>query len=289
MMNVKEHWEKANINGTTSHGWLLKHNVLRATSVMWSAHCGAQDSMPLSLVLSFFGGQKYLSAGFFGVRSTDSITIPRLGLLHCVFQWSKVSRCVSPRIIYDSSGSTGERSKVQALKANDVILWAVIPALMCTSNAPLEMFNLTSVLIVPTLSKRSFLHPSPWLWNPLSLLLMTVEATQHWSEVQQRHVWLWPEMLWSVGVGAGAGPSGRRPLLLLLGKYVQMSSLPKGLIKTLCVLTCVEHQWASSRKTQSEPGLPPAARPCHTLDCLSSVHSCFVLWRACVFCSSTWT
>lgn len=34
MMNVKEHWEKANINGTTSHGWLLKHNVLRATSVM---------------------------------------------------------------------------------------------------------------------------------------------------------------------------------------------------------------------------------------------------------------
>ena len=88
-----------------------------------------------------------------------------------------MSRCMSLRIIYDSNGSTGERSKVQALEANDVILWAVIPALMCTSNAPLEMFNPTSVLIVPTLSKWSFLHPSPWLWTPLSLLLMTVEPT----------------------------------------------------------------------------------------------------------------
>lgn len=35
---------------------------------------------------------------------------------------------------------------------------------------------------------------------------------------------------------------------------------------------------------------PRTARPtCHAFDCLSSVHSCFVLCRAWVFCSSTWT
>lgn len=41
------------------------------------------------------------------------------------------------------------------------------------------------------------------------------------------------------------------------------------------------------------PNFPAAqfaqAHTSHTLDCLSSVHSCLVLWRACVFCSSTWT
>lgn len=45
------------------------------------------------------------------------------------------------------------------LKAKLCHLVGRIPALMCTSNAPLKMFNLTSVLIVPTLSNGVFYIP----------------------------------------------------------------------------------------------------------------------------------
>lgn len=126
-MRVKACREKANSNGTPASSDVLLTDL--GTQGSCHSHC-------------------------------PSATITRLGVLHCAFRGGDkmVPRRVSPRIIYDSSGSTGERSKLQALESKDVILLAPI----CTSKAPPEKIsNATFALIVPTLPEWSFLHPGP--------------------------------------------------------------------------------------------------------------------------------
>lgn len=227
-----------------------------------------------------------------------------------------VSRCLSPGIIYDSKGNTGEKSEFQVLESNDPILSVAILTPIYTPNTSLERF-LTKLWEKYSPKCCFCCSNSAWMngvfyISVCSCGILHVCLLWLWSQLQaSMMLWAWTSVDregnccdrqgQQQGLDFLRASSGRRLLpSSLCSMCTNRSSVPKILAKpmeithSLCILTGIDHWCNSSKKTwKRAPCFPVShtaqAHMSHALDCLSSVHSCFVLWRACVFCSSTWT